>query len=59
MVLKCLEPENNYKEVAEILGIYPSELMGKELLSPPDLEQETIFVTASIKKQIIEEYGFS
>lgn len=59
IVLKCLEPASNYKEIAEILGVYESELEGKELLSPPSPDHETIFVTSSIKKQIIEEYGFS
>ena len=59
MVLKCLNPANNYKEFAETLGTYPEELEGKELLSPPNLNEETIFVTASIKDKIIDEYGFS
>jgi len=59
IVLKCLEPASNYKEIAGILGVYESELEGKELLSPPSPDQETIFVTPSIKKQIIEDYCFS
>lgn len=59
IVQKCLEPTSNYKEFADILGVNPEELEGKELLSPPNLQEETIFVLPSIKEKIIEEYGFS
>jgi hypothetical protein len=59
MVLKCLEPKNNYKEVANILGVYESELAGKELLSPPNPDQETIFINPLIKQQVLENYGFN
>ena len=57
MILKCLEPETNYKEFAKVLGIFESELEGSELLPPPNLESETIFVLPSVRKQIYEEYG--
>lgn len=59
IVLKCLEPENNYREFARILEISPEELEGKELLSRPNPDEETIYVLPSIKKEIVEEYGFS
>jgi hypothetical protein len=59
MVLKCLNPQENYKEIASVLRIHPEELEGKELLSPPNLDEETLFVTSEIKNKIIEEYGFS
>jgi len=51
----CLNPESNYKEFAQALGIYEHELEGKELLSPPNFEQETIFVRPKIKEQILKE----
>jgi hypothetical protein len=57
VVLKCLEPETNYKEFARVLGIHESELEGRELLSPPNPESETIFVLPSVRKKIYEEYG--
>lgn len=58
-VLMCLNPEKNYKEFAQALGIYEYELEGKELLSPPNFEQETIYVIPKIKEQILEEYGLN
>jgi hypothetical protein len=58
-VRMCLNPESNYKEFAHALGVYEHELEGKELLSPPNFEQETIFVRPVIKEQILEELGFS
>lgn len=58
-VLMCLNPENNYKEFARALGIHEHELEGRELLSPPNFEQETIFVLPKIKEQILEEIGFN
>lgn len=57
VVLKCLEPETNYKEFAKVLAIPESELEGRELLSPPNFDSETIHVLPSIRKQIYEEYG--
>jgi len=57
MVIKCLYPDKNYIEFAEELEINPEELEGKELLSPPSDQAETVFVVPSIKDQIIEEYG--
>ena len=59
IVQKCLEPESNYQEFADLLGIPSEELRGKELLSPPNYQEETIFVLPSIKQKIIDEYGFS
>ena len=59
IILKCLEPKNNYKEIAELLEVHPYELEGRELLSPPNFEEETIFVRPVIKKQIAEEYSFT
>ncbi len=58
-VLMCLNPENNYKEFARVLAIHEHELEGKELLSPPNFEQETIFVLPKIKEQILEELGLN
>jgi hypothetical protein len=58
-VLMCLYPENNYKEFAEVLNIHEHELEGKELLSPPNNEHETMYVIPTIKEQIIEEYGLN
>jgi hypothetical protein len=58
-VLMCLNPESNYKQFAEALDIHPHELSGRELLSPPDMYQETIHVNKSIKQQITEELGLS
>lgn len=59
IILKCLDPESNYKEFAEILNIHEHELEGKELLSPPSYEEETIFIRPAIKDLINEEYGFN
>jgi len=59
IILKCLEPESNYKEIAELLEVSPEELEGRELLSPPNFEEETIFVRPAIKTQIAEEYSFT
>lgn len=57
VVLKCLNPQANYKEFARILNVPEFDLEGKELLSPPDDKQETIFVNDVVKKQIYEAYG--
>lgn len=57
MVVKCLYPAENYIDFAEELGINPEDLEGKELLSPPSDQSETVFVVPSIKDQILEEYG--
>jgi hypothetical protein len=59
IILKCLEPEYNYKEFAQILNVSEYELEGKELLSPPNFEEETLFTRPSIKEMIIDEYGFN
>lgn len=59
IILKCLEPEYNYKEFAQILNVPEYELEGKELLSPPNFEEETLFTRPSIKEMIIDEYGFN
>lgn len=58
-VLMCLNPENNYKEFARVLEIHEHELKGKELLSPPNFDQETLYVLPRIEREIIEEYGLS
>jgi hypothetical protein len=57
IVTKCLEPVSNYREFARTLGIADFELEGKELLSPPNDQAETIFVNSKIKNEIIESYG--
>ena len=59
IILKCLEPQSNYKEIAELLNIPEYELEGVELLSPPSYQEETIFVRPQIKDLINEEYGFN
>lgn len=59
IILKCLEPQNNYKEIAELLNIPEYELEGVELLSPPSYQEETIFIRPAIKDLINEEYGFN
>jgi hypothetical protein len=59
IVLKCLDPENNYLEFAKILEIHDFELKGKELLSPPKIDAETLFVKEEIKNKIIENYGLT
>lgn len=56
-VLMCLNPENNYKEFARVLEVHEHELQGRELLSPPSLQQETMHVIPRIKQEIIEEFG--
>jgi hypothetical protein len=59
VILKCLEPESNYVEIADLLETNPEELRGKELLSPPNFQEETIFVRPIIKEMIMSEYSFS
>ena len=55
-VVKCLYPDNNYKEFARALGVEPEILKGKELLSPPQDKAEVLHVTKKIKNEIIETY---
>ncbi len=55
-IIKCMYPDNNYKEFASALGVEPQMLKGKELLSPPQDKAEVLHVTKEIKKQIIDLY---
>lgn len=57
MVTKCLDPLNNYKEFSRTLGIHEFELEGRELLSPPSMDSESLFITDRIKNEIVETYG--
>jgi hypothetical protein len=56
VIIKCMNPNNNYKEFATALGVDSEMLKGKELLSPPQDKAEVLNVNKTIKQEIIDTY---
>jgi hypothetical protein len=54
-IKKCLYPELNYQEFAEVLDCDSELLKGQELLSPPKDSAEELHVTKQVK-EIISNY---
>lgn len=55
-IKKCLYPELNYEEFAEVLDCDSELLKGKELLSPPKNSAEELHVTKQVKEMINNYY---